>query len=550
MDSLNMAVSQWREYVPRWTECMFMFTQETYLFTATIMALLGTTIFIWKLISGPSHDSREPPLIKPTIPLFGHVLGMVTQRMSYFSTIYERHKVPIATLPFPGKANIYVIFSAHMQQIAMRSSSMVANERTVELIPRLFGVKKKTLLAWLGRDGIHEDMTPSMVKLFGSTLTGDSLNDMTLKSLDEISDILNGIGETGLHIDNLFMWLRYHVSHAVSVAMFGKRHNPYGNSTEVIDGQWDFEADLGPLVLGFLPAIMARRGYLGRAKVHEALRPYYEGNHDEEDEVSDLVKARGQLFRKWDTPVDQLCKNEISIMLASTTNTVPTMFWYIAHVWTTPGLVEELRAEVAPTIPCLLGPDGIRKTPPPGTKEITINFTKLDPNCPLLASCYREVIRLASQILTFRRVDTDMVIKDSDGTSYLLKAGNDVIIPAKVVHRNRDTWGQDAEGFNPRRFLPDPSGNREIDKLRKISFVPFGGGRHYCPGRNFASSENVSVMAALVLGFEVEGLDKDNLRMEDSKMGQAAKPVAGHEGGPCVIRRRRGWEHVEWKFAK
>lgn len=312
----------------------------------------------------------------------------------------------------------------------------------------------------------------------------------------------------------------------------------------------DFEAGLGPLVLGFLPSIIARSAYLARAKVHKALRPYYEGDHDQDEHVSNLVRERGQLFRKWDTSVDQLSKNEISMMLAATTNTVPTMFWYMAHVWTRPELVEKLRIEVSQFVPCLHDSNGIRRSPPVGLKEITINFSKLDANCPLLDSCYREAVRLSSHIITLRRVATDMVISDSDGKSYLLKAGNDVMIPAKVVHRNPETWGENVDGFNPCRFLPDPDGNKERDKLRKMSFVPFGGGKHYCPGRHFAFNENLAIMATTLLGFELEGLDKDNLRMEDSKMGQAAKPLPGFEGGPCVIRRRKGWEHIEWKFAK
>lgn len=306
----------------------------------------------------------------------------------------------------------------------------------------------------------------------------------------------------------------------------------------------EFELGLGPLVFGFLPSVIARSAYLARARVQNALRPYYEAGHDQEQGVSDLVKGRGKLFRKWDTPLDQLSKNEISVMLAATTNTIPTMFWYMAHVWTRPELVEQLRAEVAEADSCLRG----RIIPPDGTKEMTIRFNELDAKCPLLGSCYREAIRLSSQILTLRRVATDTVITDGDGCSYLLKAGNDVMIPAKVVHRNTATWGEDVDEFNPTRFLPDPDGDKERDKLKKISFVPFGGGKHYCPGRNFAFAENLAVMAALLMGFEVDGLDKDNLLMEDSKMGQAAKPVPGFEGGPAVIRRRKGWEHFEWKF--
>jgi cytochrome P450 len=301
--------------------------------------------------------------------------------------------------------------------------------------------------------------------------------------------------------------------------------------------------------MGFLPSIVARSAYLARKKVHQVLRPYYEHKHDQGPDVSDLVKQRGALFRQWDTNVDQLSKNEISVMLAATTNTIPTMFWYFAHVWTRPGLVAELRAEVSQYLGL---PSSSSTKPPLGTSSMTIPFSKLDASCPLLGSCYREAVRLSSQILTLRKVASDITITSPDegGRTYLLKAGNDVMIPAKVVHRKASTWGEDVEGFNPYRFLPDPTGNKEVDRLRKISFVPFGGGKHYCPGRHFAFAENMAVMTALLLGFELEGLDGDRLKMENSKMGQAAKPLPGWHGGPCVIRRREGWEHVEWRFAK
>lgn len=77
-----------------------------------------------------------------------------------------------------------------------------------------------------------------MMKLFSESLTGEPLNDLTSRTLAEVSLILNGIGQDGLRIDNLYLWLRYHISLAVSVALFGKKHNPYSKSREIIDSQW------------------------------------------------------------------------------------------------------------------------------------------------------------------------------------------------------------------------------------------------------------------------------------------------------------------------
>lgn len=206
-------------------------------YLATGAAVFVAAVILAAVWLSAPYDPREPPLVRPTIPVVGHLLGIMIHRVHYFNMVYEGNKVPIVTLPMPGN-NMYVIFSAHMQQIAMRSNSMDANSATVDLIPRLFGVKMKTLKSWLGKDGVHEDMTPSMMKIFGTTLSGDSLNEMTSTTLVEVTKILNGIGESGLKIDNLYKWLRYHISHAVSVALFGTKHNPYYQSEEMIDAQW------------------------------------------------------------------------------------------------------------------------------------------------------------------------------------------------------------------------------------------------------------------------------------------------------------------------
>ena len=55
-------------------------------------------------------------------------------------------------------------------------------------------------------------------------------------------------------------------------------------------------------------------------------------------------------------------------------------------------------------------------------------------------------------------------------------------------------------------------------------------------------------MAALILGFDLHGLDKEKLVMGDSKRGETVKPLPGFEGGEVVIKRREGWEEVVWGF--
>lgn len=142
-----------------------------------------------------------------------------------------------------------------------------------------------------------------------------------------------------------------------------------------------------------------------------------------------------------------------------------------------------------------------------------------------------------------RRVIRDTILTDSKGNEYLFKAGVDVMWSAKELHRDT-TWGEDVMEFDPERFLEENYG-----RARKQAYVPFGGGKHLCLGRNFAFAENLGLMVAMVAGFVVEGVDAKKFRLGASSFGEAvAKPPPDAQGGEVVIKRKEGWEGVEWKF--
>jgi len=160
----------------------------------------------------------------------------------------------------------------------------------------------------------------------------------------------------------------------------------------------------------------------------------------------------------------------------------------------------------------------------------------------LMVACYRESVRLGNQGVGTRRVIRDTILTDSHGNEHLFKAGVDVLWSAKEMHLS-GAWGDNVADFKPERFLEN------YGRAQKQAYVPFGGGKHLCPGRNFAFAENLGLMIALVLGFKLQGLDPKDFRLGDSKFGEAvAKPPADAQGGEVVIERKKGWEDVDWKF--
>lgn len=69
---------------------------------------------------------------------------------------------------------------------------------------------------------------------------------------------------------------------------------------------------------------------------------------------------------------------------------------------------------------------------------------------------------------------------------YEIPANVQVNVPILGLHRNPDTWGQDAHVFDPERFS---EGLAKATKGNTAAFLPFGFGPRMCVGVNFATNE-------------------------------------------------------------
>ena len=291
-----------------------------------------------------------------------------------------------------------------------------------------------------------------------------------------------------------------------------------------------------PLFLGVLPSIIARKAVVNREKVIKALVPWYQARKDYAPDVAAIAKVRAESSREFGIPENEIGRLEMALLFVATTNTIPTLYWFTVFVWLRPQIVADICRETLPLVTV---------TTEGGRRVATVDISKLEEQCPLMVSCYREAIRLGNQGFGTRRIMHDTVLTDGEGREYLFKAGVDMMWSAKALHRSPETWGPDAMEFGAERFKDQ----EKFDRNKKHSYIPFGGGKHLCPGRNFAFAENLGFMAALVVGFEVLGLKEGNVKLGTANIGEAvAKPPAGAEGGEVTIKRKAGWEDVEWRF--
>ena len=100
---------------------------------------------------------------------------------------------------------------------------------------------------------------------------------------------------------------------------------------------------------------------------------------------------------------------------------------------------------------------------------------------------------------------------------------------------DRGVFGEDAEAFNPSRFLNDGKLNNSL------SFRPFGGGATYCPGRFLAKAEVLTFVALVICRFDLElaGNEGEEASMPRMEIRRPCLGIMGPEKGGDVLLKVR-----------
>ncbi|KAH7152650.1 cytochrome P450 [Dactylonectria macrodidyma] len=503
----------------------------------TVLGLIISMALFNKFLS-PSIDGREPPPLRSSIPVIGHLIGMIRHQGGYFKILHDTARRQIATLPILN-GKLYIIFDPAIIQAAYRNKRLCFMPFAVEFAQRELGFSDRALKILK-----ETDLIPDFFAVIHPAMTGSHLHKMNANALNYVSKQLDGIGGGGdaFVVPNLFVWVRDLMTMATTEALYGP-DNPFRGRPSLIQDVWDFERDLPMVLLNVFPSITARTAFYARGRVQAALGEYYEAEKDRHEDAAQIVKSRADVLRRYGIVGAEVGHFELALLHVGTANTIPTLFWFMAHIFTRPNLVQRLRDEALPV--------AHRST----NDEVTVDITTLDQQCPLLVNCYREAMRLSNKAVGNRRVLEDTTVSDGKGNSYLLKKGLNVQMSSEVLHNMKNVWGDNIQDFDPERFTDNGSkDSSQSERAKRLAFTPFGGGRHLCPGRNFAFAENLGLVTCLLLGFDVLPLDGDAADFKAPSMMRcsfaeaASKPENYGEGFGVQIKRREGWESTKWLF--
>ncbi|KAF2496755.1 cytochrome P450 [Lophium mytilinum] len=491
-----------------------------------------------RFLGKSSHDSREPPVLRPRVPFIGHMFGLAYHGASYFSTVSKRCPHPIFSLPM-GPSQTYVVTSPALASQVQRSSKALSfNKLIVEITGRMVSFNSASMSILRGPD-LTQSESPFMQavhEIIYTALTPAEIKEMSIDVLAQLTQRLNKVtnGEEG----DLFLWVRKQFTVATTHALYGPS-NPFALDPSLEAPFWDFEAGIISLIVGVFPSITARKAYAGRERMVEALTEYVQ--QERYKQASKLIQGRARLHLEAGLSVPQYARSEVGMLFGALVNAGVTTFWFLNNIFSRPALLAELRAEIEAN--ALTASTNAR-----GGSIRVFNYAALKSSCPVLNSVYRESLRLAAPMSGSRLVVADTVV----GDEYLLRAGNVVQIAGGVMHYDESVWGPDAASFNARRFVGSVHGVRSDGdgekQVHPAAFRAFGGGSVYCPGRHFAHVEIMSMVAGVVCAFDMAPpKGKEGIRF-DPPMDSERMPIGlvkPLEEVRVRMRRREGWEVVE-----
>ncbi|CAD6447684.1 658df175-1cd2-41ff-bbae-f4818510a6a1 [Sclerotinia trifoliorum] len=492
----------------------------------------------------------EPPEVKSRIPLFGHLIGMLKGQVGYFQTLSFKYPLyPVFTLKIFA-ARVYVVCEPSLIQAAYRNTKAFDfTTFVVDSSKRAFNIGENGMKIIRGETS--PDYDPKGLPLNGNNGRsylnenhglmveylgpGESLLELNKGVLGAVAEFLNELGQNPGKL-SLYKWMRDTLTLATSASLYGP-HDPVSANHRLIDSLWDFEENMTMLMLEFLPTFICPEAYHGRAAVKTAFASYYASSHH--TIASNLIKSRLDCSQKWGLTAEEIANIEISTLFLATTNSAPTSFWLLVNILSDPSLVSSIRTEVSNIIS--------KQTADNGIEECVMDITLFQSSCPILMSCFRETLRFVDAATSVRSVTKDVLLTSSTSqSSFLLKAGNVIQLPSGVTHNSPSIWGPNVDSFDPYRFLPSTIAklSKEQKKQQAQGYFPFGGGKHLCPGRHFATTEILSLVSAIIMGCEVEGASVPERAFQ--KLGTAVrKPKNDVE---VSIKRREGWENVKWRF--
>jgi len=233
----------------------------------------------------------------------------------------------------------------------------------------------------------------------------------------------------------------------------------------------------------------------------ERKRAQMEKNHTTGKDILSVAMESGEFSD------EDLVNQLMTFLAAGHETTASAMSWACYHLCSYPDVQKRLREEIRANLPSI------------GEGNEVPTAADVD-KLPYLNAVCNEVLRLYPSVpMTLRVAD-----KDSSILGHFIPKNTAVIISPWAINANKQLWGEDAEKFNPDRWMgPGRANTGGADS--NYSFLTFLHGPRSCIGQGFAKAEFACLLAAWVGRFDIEFENKDYVL--EIGGGVTSKPKGG-----------------------
>lgn len=188
---------------------------------------------------------------------------------------------------------------------------------------------------------------------------------------------------------------------------------------------------------------------------------------------SKLIVVGGELLS------DRSIRNQVlTFLIAGRETTAGTLSFALHYLSLNPAIADRARAEIE----AVIGRDG---APTQFEQVAKLRYVR---------RIVDETLRLwPSGPAFFRKARADTTL-----SGYPIGKGATILVVLLALHRDRRLWGENAEEFDPDRFLPAAVRARPAH-----AYKPFGVGARACIGRQFALHEAVLALSRILTRFDV-----------------------------------------------
>ncbi|KAI1098020.1 putative cytochrome p450 [Jackrogersella minutella] len=488
--------------------------------TSVLIVLAWTTWRCWRFTVYPKLHPDEPKELPYLIPILGHGIaffrdsnGLLARARKHFSGTDE----PFALTAF--RRTFYVITNAKQSAEVYKNTDSLSFEEFVQSLMRINGNDEHTIKTvysplptekrgFPNPDGLSLGVLAQRMHMH-QLYPGENMVVLQKKAQDWINrqltfDVLAkectySPSQSPDHIQlPLYEWTSDYFVRLGQYIYFGdvlQKVDPDYVSAYII-----FDEVIWKMLYQY-PTFLCHDMIGPRDQMMASLKFYFQLPPDQRrDQAAWIINAMEDEMRDLGVDDENLAVMVFHLYFAINTNARKTSFWMLTHLMRNPGFLAAFRAEMAPAFR--------------GDELADASYIADAAKCPQIDAIWHETLRVAGWAASVRLVTQDVVIGGK-----LLRSGNRVMVPHRLLHFDERVFGDDIDAWRPRRWL-------DTEAARKLpnspSWRPFGGGKTKCSGRFLAKYFVTAFVATVLRRFDIEMVG--NPPMPEPDVG---RPVLG-----------------------